>query len=99
MIGATVQGLIAFNLMCTGTTYVGATRLDALKKGNQLPYAETFRIDLKEGRWCSGKCQTTSVIYSIRPTTIIPKVHRYQYEANALRGLGKSGESVLRSRE
>src|SRR3954447_5804437 len=76
MIGAAVQGVMAFNLICTGTAYVGATRVDALKKENQLPYAETFRINLKEGRWCSGKCQTTSAIYSIGPTTIMLKLEQ-----------------------
>jgi len=67
---------MAFNLVCTGTTYIGATKLDALKKENQLPYAETFRIDLKQGRWCSGKCQTTSPIYNIGSTSIMLKLEQ-----------------------
>ena len=81
MIGAAVQGLMAFNLICTGTTYIGATRLDALKKENQLPYAQTFRIDLNERRWCSGKCETTSPIYNIGATTIMLKLEQDK-EAN-----------------
>lgn len=64
-----------FNLDCTGTTFIGAG-LDAIKKQNQTPYAETFRIDLNAERWCSGKCETTTHIYRVSPTMIMLKLEQ-----------------------
>ena len=68
-----VATVAAFNLICTGTTFLGSGT-DALKKENQFAYSETFRVDLHSGRWCSGNCATTSPIYSVDPTKIMLKL-------------------------
>lgn len=65
----------AFNLLCTGTTFYGPGS-DYLKKENQAPYTQTFRIDLKAERWCSGACQTTDRIYQIGQTRIMLKLEQ-----------------------
>jgi hypothetical protein len=69
---ATLAAAVAFNLVCTGTSFIG-TGLDALKKENQSSYTETFRIDLDSERWCSGKCETTDPIYRVSRTKIVLK--------------------------
>ena len=65
----------AFNLFCTGTSSVGEG-FSGLKKENQSPYSETFRIDLDAQRWCSGKCETTSPIYQVGSTKIMLKLEQ-----------------------
>lgn len=65
----------AFNLVCTGTTYIGAG-MTALKKENQSAYSATFRIDLDAERWCSGECTTTEHIYAIGQTKIMLKLEQ-----------------------
>jgi len=64
-----------FNLVCTGTTFIGVG-LDAIKKQNQTPYSETFRVDLNAERWCYGKCETTAHIYRVSPTMIMLKLEQ-----------------------
>lgn len=64
-----------FNLVCTGTTFIGAG-LDAIKKQNQTPYTETFRVDLNAERWYYGKCETTAHIYRVSPTMIMLKLEQ-----------------------
>lgn len=67
-----VAAAAAFNLVCSGTSFVGEG-LAALKKENQTPYNQIFRIDLAAGRWCLGSCETTDSIYNINSTKIMLK--------------------------
>lgn len=75
MTSVALAAAMAFNLVCTGTTYIGSG-MDALKKENRSPYSETFRIDLGAERWCSGKCVTTSRIYRFSQTRIMLKLEQ-----------------------
>jgi len=75
VIPAVLAVAAAFNLVCSGTTYIGAG-MDALKKENQSAYAATFRIDLDAERWCAGDCKTTEHIYAIGLTKIMLKLER-----------------------
>jgi len=75
VIPAALAVTAAFNLVCTGTTYIG-TGTAALKKENQSPYSATFRIDLDAERWCSGDCATTEHIYAIGQTKIVLKLEQ-----------------------
>ena len=67
--GTVVAAVVAFNLVCSGTTFIGS-----LKKENQSPYSEIFRIDLNSGRWCSGRCETTKSVHNADQTRIMLKL-------------------------
>jgi hypothetical protein len=59
----------AFNLLCTGTTYVRDPG-DPYSAPETYQTSETYRIDLKKGRWCLDRCSSTIAIAKIEPTTI-----------------------------
>ena len=68
---AALAAVAAFNLVCSGTTFIGD-----IKKENQSAYSETFRIDLDERRWCAGTCETTNQVFSVSTTEIILKLEQ-----------------------
>ena len=86
-----------FNLVCTGTTFIGVG-LDAVKKQTQTqtPYAETFRIDLNAERWCYGKCETTAHIYRVSPIMIMLKLeHDEKIGSESFISLNREDGSII----
>lgn len=61
--------LSAFNLVCTGV--LQTTSLSGPKAQSEMPFSETYRIDLKQRRWCGGECATSRSISSFDDTVIV----------------------------
>jgi len=68
-VSAVLAAATAFNLVCLGATFIGD-----IKKENESPFIQTFRIDLDAQRWCAGNCETTSRIFSVSDTMIMLKL-------------------------
>ena len=68
MIAIALATAAAFNLVCTGTTFIGGVR-----KENQSPFNETYRLDLSAKRWCAGSCPRTNEILSADERSIMLK--------------------------
>lgn len=56
----------SFNLVCTGTETESA---NAQPQQNR-PFTITLRLDLKSARWCSGECELTNDIVSVKDNAI-----------------------------
>lgn len=55
-----VAAAMAFNMQCAGRAQViQITGPFQSKTTSDQPFAETFRVDLETGRWCSGPCVKT----------------------------------------
>lgn len=79
-----------FNLVCSGTSYIGG-----IKKENQSQYNETFRISLDSGRWCYGACKTTSNIFGVNDTQILLKIEDDKEGNDTMISLNRENGSVL----
>ncbi|WP_066798603.1 hypothetical protein [Sphingomonas soli] len=69
MLGWLIVAASAFNLLCTGTTYLH-NPADPYSAPETYQTSETYRIDLKKGRWCLDRCTSTIAIAKIEPTVI-----------------------------
>src|SRR5688572_5359346 len=69
----------SFNLNCTGTqvldTWTGMKRETVSKQDVSI----TFRVNLAEGLWCSGRCAATSRIAAVDDAKIV--FHREEEES------------------
>ena len=71
MIGAFLQTVAAFNLVCSGTTGTIDMERPFAPMADPNPVSITYRIDLQEGRWCSNDCTSTKPIYQVTSTQIV----------------------------
>lgn len=55
-----------FNLVCDGSMISKVGKVTDSK-----PFKEVYRVDLKRGRWCTGKCQSTKPIHAVTDDEII----------------------------
>lgn len=69
MVAAVVAATAAFNLVCSGTFVVGS--MNDIVTQKKTPTEVVYRIDLNEGRFCTGNCANTSPIYRVTDTQII----------------------------
>jgi hypothetical protein len=67
---------MTFNLVCTGTEdredILGNLRpaKDRIAPSSR-PFREVYRLDLRQQRWCSGKCTSTNILVSVSRSSII----------------------------
>ncbi|MEN3749907.1 hypothetical protein TPR58_22230 [Sphingomonas sp. HF-S3] len=57
-----VQGLLAFNLICTGQTTF---------KGEVHPFLNVIRVDLKSGRFCEQDCKLIKPLARVISTELV----------------------------
>lgn len=70
MLALALQAAMAFNLVCTGTYYLGEMRGLGLPEDRQ-PFRAIIRVDLRSQRWCIDDCQTTSRLLRVSDTLIV----------------------------
>lgn len=67
MIGAATAAALLFDLVCTGSeiNYTSGTHM------TEKPFELRLRLDLAQGKYCSGDCKETETIYHISDTKIV----------------------------
>ena len=63
----------SFNLVCTGKTFSREAGALAKPLG---AFSDTYRVDMKRGRWCNGKCTTSQPVYSVTDGEIVFRFHQ-----------------------
>ena len=61
-----VVALVAFNLVCAGTT----TKFDVVHGESSAAFTATYRIDLRNRAWCEGDCEVPISIDEVMPAAI-----------------------------
>jgi hypothetical protein len=96
---AAVAAAAAFNLVCSGTIAAGSMS-DLVNPQKKTPIEVVYRIDLHEGRYCTGDCASTLPIYRVTDAQIV-----FQFSEDKDAGTDslemvnrESGEYLSRSR-
>jgi hypothetical protein len=70
MVALALQVAAAFNLVCTGTQYIGETGLARRQPDGRYSFRIIYRIDLESRRWCSNDCRSTAPLVRVTDTQI-----------------------------
>ncbi|WP_037492765.1 hypothetical protein [Sphingomonas sp. PAMC 26605] len=66
MTAAAITSMMAFNLVCSGTTTT-----EYVARSSSEPYSAIYRVDLDRSEFCEGVCEAPRKIYRVEPTELL----------------------------
>lgn len=96
MIFTALQVVAAFNLICTGTHFMRpiSDGLRAFPAGE--PFTRVYRIDLRDGRYCVDRCETTERLVDVSTSEIVfQSAEQSQTNTEVSRETGRYSSTTL----
>lgn len=71
MVGEVTVAVMAFNLLCTGTSAHYEMQKGLQQKTGEQPFTVMLRVDLNAMRWCSEGCKIAEQVHAITDTRLL----------------------------